>query len=309
MLPSTVLVRPSRGIIKADMSPHWPKVLLANVIFVMIGVFLLTPALNLYSATHPEKLISTATPKNYDLSYEDVWFMTSDGVRLSGWFVERQGPPTDAAVVILHGYPASKGDMVGRVAFLAKYYNLFFIDFRYFGESAGPGTTVGATETEDLLAAVRYLKSRGMKKIGVYGFSMGGAVALMSLPLTKDIDAVISEGAYARLCLVAEQLYRPIELLSKPLAWLTCQYAKVALGVDPFKVNPADAVAGSDKPILLFHAQDDDVVPFKHAILLQQALQKDPLAEFEFASGTHGLPPKDFPNKVVTFFDRYLKTE
>lgn len=292
-----------------DMSPHWPKVLLVNIIFVLAGVFALTPALNLYSATHPEKIDSVATPKSYALPYENVWFMTSDDIRLSGWYVQRQGPSTDAAVVILHGYPSSKGDMVARTAFLAKYYNLLYIDFRYFGDSAGSSTTVGATETEDLLAAVRLLRSRGMKKIGVYGFSLGGSVALMTLPRTKDIDAVVSEGAYAKLCLIAEQLYRPVGFLKGPLAWLTCQYAKVAIGIDPFKVNPTDAVAGSDKPILLFHADDDEVVPFYHALLLQEAMKNDPLAEFEYSSGSHGVPPSNFPDKVTAFFARYLQID
>jgi dipeptidyl aminopeptidase/acylaminoacyl peptidase len=249
------------------------------------------------------------TPKSYGLPYEDVWFMTADDVRLSGWYVPKQDEPGEAAVIVLHGYPASKGDLVARAAFLAKDYNLLFVDFRYFGQSAGSMTTVGATETEDLLAAVRLLKARGMKKIGVYGFSLGGSVALMTLPLTKEIDAVVSEGAYASLCLVAEQLYRPTVFLKKPLAWLTCQYAKVLVPVDPFKVSPTDAVAGTTTPILLIHAQNDDVVPFQHAQLLQQALKDDARAEFEFTSGGHGLAPDDFGAKVSAFFGRYLQTK
>jgi pimeloyl-ACP methyl ester carboxylesterase len=291
------------------MSPHWPKVLIGNVIFILIGVFLLTPAINLYLAVHPEKIDSSVTPKSSGLAHEDVWFMTSDDIRLSGWYVPKQGEPSEAAVIILHGYPASKGDLVARASFLAKDYNLLFFDFRYFGQSAGSMTTVGATETEDLLAAIRLLKVRGMKKIGVYGFSLGGAVALMTLPLTKEIDAVVSEGAYASLCLIAEQLYRPTAFLKKPLAWMTCQYARALISVDPFKVSPVDAVAGTATPILLIHAQDDDVVPFEHALLLQQALKDDAQAEFEFVPGSHGLAPADFGSKVSDFFGRFLKVE
>jgi dienelactone hydrolase len=37
----------------------------------------------------------------------------------------------------------------------------------------GNYSTAGATEVEDLLAALRFLKGRGIKEVGVWGFSMG----------------------------------------------------------------------------------------------------------------------------------------
>src|SRR3970040_1993558 len=78
-------------------------------------------------------------------------------------------------------------------------FNLLLFDFRYLGKSDGSYSSAGAKEVEDLLAAIRFLKGRGIKKVGVWGFSMGGAVALMAIEKAPEIRAVISEPSIARL--------------------------------------------------------------------------------------------------------------
>ena len=53
------------------------------------------------------------------------------------------------------------------------------IDFRGIGKSRGPGDKdiLGAPLHIDVLAAVRYLRSLGVKTVSVVGGSMGGGAA------------------------------------------------------------------------------------------------------------------------------------
>ncbi len=202
----------------------------------IIFFFLFTSLWGFYISIRPPKLISHITPKDLRLDYEEVNFKTKDKLTLNGWFIPRQNEkvPIDKVdrgssisqgdvgtktIILLHGYPADKGDILPALSFLAKNYNLFLFDFRYLGKSEGKYSTAGAKEKEDLVASIRFLKERGIKEVGIWGFSMGGAVALMAVPEAPEIKVIISEASYASLDLMALELYR-IPLLRPPLVSL-----------------------------------------------------------------------------------------
>jgi len=278
-----------------------------DIVVILAVTLLLVPALGLFQSVRPKKFASQTTPQLFGLPFEPVRLKTADGVSIAGWFIPRQGEPTRAAVIMLHGYPADKGDLLPRAALLTRDFNLLLIDFRYFGESGGSYTTAGAREVDDLLAAVEFLRQRGLDQIGVFGFSMGGAVALMALDRSDAIYAVASEGAYAELGSMTEALYANYGPLKKPLARLTGLYATVFLGIDPFKVSPAATAGRSNRPVLLMHATDDAVVPFQQALLLQQALAGNPRAETVFFAGGHGQSANEVVERLKEFFIANLR--
>lgn len=268
----------------------------------LVITFLLATSLwGFYISVRPPKIISTITPKDLGLVYEEVVFETADGVELSGWFVPSKR--SDAkTIVLLHGYPADKGDILPALAFLNDAYNLFLFDFRYFGQSKGGYSTAGAKEIEDLLAAIEYLKTRGINEVGVWGFSMGGAVALMTAPQSPEIKVIVSESSYARLDLMARELYR-LPLLDHPLAELTRFWARLFLGVDIKKSSPMDAVKGLEIPILVVHSTNDETIPFGHALMLQDALKNNPWSEFWFSENlTHGQLGEAYQKRIMEFF-------
>jgi len=247
------------------------------------------------------------TPSDIGLTYEETTFNTEDGLTLSGWFIPSKKAENGAkTIVLLHGYPADKGDILPSLAFLNDRYNLFLFDFRYFGQSEGSYSTAGAKETDDLVEAIKYLESRGITEIGVFGFSMGGAVALMAASQTPEIKAVISEAGYARLDLMARELYR-LPFLDYPLAWLTELWAKLFIGININKVAPIDAVKNIQVPILIIHSKDDEVIPFKNALLLQEALRGNSRAEFWFQENlTHGVFEETYKKRINDFFRNNL---
>ena len=250
-------------------------------------------------------MVSSITPRNLNMPYEQVSFTTADGLSLRGWFI-LSGKTAAKTLILLHGYPADKGNILPALAFLHADFNLLLFDFRYLGESDGSYSTAGAKEVEDLLAAIRFLKTRGIEEVGVWGFSMGGAVGLMTIDKAPEIRAVVSESSYASLTEMALQLFR-VPLLNYPIAYLIGFWAKLFLGIDVRDVSPAEKIRNTTVPILITHSSTDAVIPFSQAKTLQRALINNPRAEFWFNDEfAHGQMGSDYQSRVRNFFQKNL---
>lgn len=160
----------------------------------------------------------------------------------------------------------------------------------------------------------------------MWGFSMGGAVALMTAAeapvYAKDsadakaladksagkpeIKAVVSEASYARLDLMAPELYR-VPGLRHVLGYLTGLWGRITLGLEIKKAAPEDAAKKLQIPVLIIHSTNDDVVPFSHALRLKEALAENPRAEFWFKENLfHGQLGEEYKQKIYSFFQRNL---
>jgi len=255
-----------------------------------------------YISIRPPRIHSDATPGHFRLDYEEVSFVTDDQVTLRGWFIPNKQAVAAKTIIALHGYPADKGNILPVVIFLSEKYNLLLFDFRYLGGSGGRYSTIGADETRDLRSAVSFLKSRGIQEVGLWGFSMGAAVALMAAPTLPEVKAVVAESSYARLDLMAPALFQ-IPFLKYPLAWLTALWARLFLGINLEQVSPQDSVKGLHIPVLVSHSKTDQTIPFQHALLLQEALKHNPRAEFWFHDDlVHGQLAADYEARIKNFF-------
>lgn len=278
---------------------------IVRIILLLLGFLLLISIWGFYISIRPPKISSSITPRAFNLHYEDVSFQTAEGITLRGWHVPSE-KKTDKTLILLHGYPADKGDILPALAFLHKDFNLLLFDFRYLGQSEGSYSTAGAKEVEDLLAAIRFLKTRAITEVGVWGFSMGGAVALMAIEKAPEIRAVVAESSYASLSAMALQLFR-IPLLNYPIAYFIGLWAKLFLGIDLRDASPAERIRNSEIPILITHSSADAVVPFSQAKLLQQALINNPRAEFWFNSEfAHGQLDAEYRTRLQNFFRKNL---
>src|SRR3989344_3357623 len=199
-------------------------------IFLFIMFFLVIfSILTFFLSIRPHKIITKLEPSDLGLKYEEVNFKSIDGIKLSGWLIPNN--KTKSTIIVMHGYPADKANLLGIGEFLAKDFNVFLFDFRSFGKSEGKYTTVGYLEKNDLLGAIEYLeKEKNITKIGLYVFSLGGAVALMASH--KNIEAIVTDSAYAKLSNMAKRMYSPFLILKYPLAYLAKVYGLIFLRVD-----------------------------------------------------------------------------
>jgi len=273
-----------------------------SLLLLVLFFFLFASLWGFYISVRPLRIVSSITPKDLGLDYEEVSFVSEDKVTLRGWFIRHKQSLEARTIIALHGYPADKGNILPAIAFLTEKYNLLLFDFRYLGASDGHYSTVGAEETRDLRSAIEFLKSRGIKEVGVWGFSMGAAVALMVAPQQIEVKAIVADSSYARLDLMAPVLFR-LPFLKYPLASLMGLWAKLFLGVDLEKVSPMESAKSLNIPVLIIHSKGDLLIPFRHASLLQESLRNNGKAEFWFHENFfHGQLAPDYQRRVADFF-------
>jgi pimeloyl-ACP methyl ester carboxylesterase len=132
---------------------------------------------------------------------QPVSFSTSDGGRI---YADLYGAKAPRGVVLAHGGRFNKESWHDQAnALTAAGFRVLAFDFRGFGKSTGPGKEDfdGAPFHNDVLAAVRYLKTKGAKTVSVVGGSFGGDAAgdasIKSNP--GEIDRVVFLGGAPNL--------------------------------------------------------------------------------------------------------------
>lgn len=277
------------------------RILIKIVIYSSIFVLVVSGYL-FFSSIRPPRFVSSWTPADFGLTYQDVTLRTKDGIDLSAWFIP--APGSDKAIILCHGYPADKGNILGLARILHPAYNLLFFDFRAMGKSGGRVTTVGFRETDDLAAAIDYLELRGIKKIGVYGFSMGGAVALMAED--HRVAAVVSESAFANLELIIDDIYRKFGFCKYPFILATKLYARVFLGVAVTEVSALSVISRRHIPIFIMHSERDSQIPAAHARMLHQANPSTILWIVPGVDHGENLDQKEYRDRIRSFFSDHL---
>ncbi|MGC8837151.1 MAG: alpha/beta hydrolase [Anaerolineae bacterium] len=213
-------------------------------------------------------------PAVLGLAFEEVAFRARDGLLLRGWFLPAPGVPADGpAVIFCHGHSGSMDPDLRYVPALHEAgCHVLMFDFRGHGRSEGQRVGMGYLERWDLLGAVDFLWERGIRRIGVLGFSMGGAAALLTAAECPRILAVATDGAFARLLpvLVAGMRQRG---LPGPVAQAAGRLSLALMGWElrvPIRdVSPLDCVpALAPRPLLLIHGGRDAFVPLEEALAL-----------------------------------------
>src|SRR5205807_6301621 len=187
-----------------------------------------------------------------------------DGVKLAAWYVPRPG--ARAAVVVCHGYRASRQDVASLLPFLHRAgFAAVTFDFRGMGTSEGNLCSFGRAEKEDVRTAVRYLRAHagiGSGKVGALGLSMGGAAAIMAAAEEPDIGAVVADSAFARLDEMVPQRLSRLGCAGPLLACSTQWWGERMAGFSVCAVAPAAVAAQiSPRPLLLIHGEMDTHTP------------------------------------------------
>jgi len=178
------------------------------------------------------------------------------------------------------------------------------LDFR---ECKGQGAA-GAKEYNDVLGAVKYLRSRpdvDAKRIGIWGGSYGGYLTALALARNSDLFAagVDFHGVHEWSLednAPSDWLRGPIT--DRPKIEALAHVSSPMADIDKWK-----------SPVLLIHGDDDPEVAYAQTPLLAEALRarKVPVEELVFPDEVHGfLLHKDWLTAyeaTAEFFERVLK--
>lgn len=263
--------------------------------------------LGFWLAVHPPRLAVPLVPRDVGLAPEDVTITAEDGTRLAGWLLARPGAP---ALILLHGYPAEKADLLPLAAALHPRFTVLLVDLRSFGASGGRVTTLGHRERRDLRRVLDFLEERGHGPVGVFGFSLGGAVAILAAAEDPRIRAVAAWSPFADLRVLGREAYAHFWVLRHPLVELMRLWARIFLGADITRPSPAEAAQRLAIPVLLLHSRQDEQIPVDHAERLREALSGNPMAEVVVLDrGRHGELDEPLERRLGEFFRRALGSD
>lgn len=287
-----------------------------NILFVLALIIFLSLGLSFYIAGRiikkPRELIPEEW-KKYDLKPENIFFNSSDEIKLAGIFIKGTLPAT---IILLHGYGRSKEQMLPQASFLNKTgFNILMFDFRASGESGGKYITFGMKEQNDLAGAISYLKIRkdvDPRKIGLLGFSMGGAVAIMESAQLPEIKAIIINSSFARFKTI---IWNNFQIYLKglpffPLGWVVLLLIKLRTGIYYPRINPIKYLGKLQKrSLMIIHGTHDKRIPMEEAM---EFYKKAPwLEELWLVKGaghedTYSINEGQYKEKVINFFKRHV---
>jgi fermentation-respiration switch protein FrsA (DUF1100 family) len=226
-----------------------------TLLLILLGFFLIFAYIKYIERKgiyYPTKKIDL-TPASLGLKYENVFFKTTDGLKLNGWFIPAEA--SRGTLLFCHGNAGNIGHRLDKIIlFHNLHLNTFIIDYRGYGRSEGGPSENGIYL--DAEAAYNYLvNKRNIKpeQIILYGESLGCGV-IIDLAARKRVGALIAEGAFSRGKDMAKRIYPflPSFLFSNSFDCLT-KIKKIAA------------------PKLFMHSRDDEVVPYSLARRLYNA--------------------------------------
>jgi fermentation-respiration switch protein FrsA (DUF1100 family) len=243
-------------------------------------------------------------------TYEEVAFQTSDGLTLRGWWLEQ--PTTNKTILVLNGHRSRRTQFLGIGGGLWHAgYNVLLFDYRSRGDSQVAQHSLAYYEMRDAQAAVQYIYQRLPEaELGVIGYSMGAALALLVAAETPTIKVVVADSPFASVSAVvahgARQLRIPpgvaLPLLDRANQWI--------YGYRFDDVRPIDAVpALAARPLLLIHGECDGLIPLAHTTDLFAAagepkeLWIEPNVDH---CGAYFVDRRAYVARVATFFEKHF---
>jgi fermentation-respiration switch protein FrsA (DUF1100 family) len=241
-------------------------------------LLVLVPALSLAGCTYlffePGKQF-IYNPEVQSHAPQDVYFKSSDGVTLHGWYFRAHGEK--GTILVCHGNVENISTHTALDLWLIDAgYNLFIFDYRGYGKSEGAPNVKGIhLDAESALETLLFkLPRKNQDRIIVFGKSLGGAVAVYIVansPFRNRIKALILDSPFSSYRSIARE-----KIADSIIGW-PFQYPLSFLVNDDY--SPVKYIAKiSPLPIVIIHGNNDSIVPEHHGRILYDA----------------ALPPKEF---------------
>ncbi len=294
------------------------KIIIAVTALMLIAVFsaswyfssvVMYPNRGVCSKDH---FVYCTDPSELKLSFENVSFKSIDGLTLKGWYVP--SGKSGKGIVMVHGHGANKREGLRWLSALNKAgFNVLLFDLRNSGESDKAFTSMGYYEKNDVVSAVDYMeKVKGIKKIGLFGVSMGGATGIYAMSMDKRVAAGIFEASYADLNdLMTQMAKRDFGLPRFPIVSLAMILFEIRTNADRKDISPEKVIGSiSPRPVFIMHSSNDPYIPYSHGERIYSKA-KEPKEMWTYSNKKHAeawqVNPADAEKRVTGFFSRYVQ--
>lgn len=243
----------------------------------------------------PEKTLYE-NPKDYGLAFEDVEVVTSDGVKLHGWFLKAN--PEKGAMLFLHGNAGNISHRLFKVkGWVERGFSVLLIDYRGYGKSEGK-IQHGDDVMEDAAAALDWLLGGGgrhaplLQRIILYGESLGSAPAIR-LASENEVTAIILEGPFTSFSELARTHYPFVP----------------EFVLRDFEFRNLNRIGELKSPLFIMHGTHDEVCPHAMGERLFESAPA-PKKFFSVPKGNHNDLPtaagEEYWEKPYEFISKYL---
>ena len=274
-----------------------------------IGIHFIAP----YAILKPPK-VNDLIAKQFKQNLEPLNISTVDGIELSAYWITPINPPR-GCLILLHGVGGCKEHFLG-VANKLRQQDIASIvfDSRAHGQSGGQFCTYGAKEKKDVSVIIDLIEARYPNTlIGIWGNSMGGAVAIQAMAIDKRISFGVIESTFTSLAKIGFDYQKRLSKISsrRLFNYVLKRVEKIA-NFNPATVRPIEAVKHIDQPMLIAHGDADKNIHFEYGQALFNALAATDKEFVPVPNGGHtGLfitGGKEYENKLFNFIDRQLST-
>jgi hypothetical protein len=235
----------------------------------------------------PEKAFYE-TPEDYGFQWQDVYVLTSDHVKLHGWYLSAS--EEKGTILFFHGNAGNISHRLFKVGgWLKRGFSVCLMDYRGYGKSEGK-IVHGEDLMRDAEAFFKWLreeKKQPYSKIILYGESIGSAPAV-KFASEHELQAVILEAPFTSFTELASIHY---------------PFVPKAILKD-FEFSNADRMANLKSPLFILHGIRDEICPYRMAEELFR-LAPEPKGFFSVPHGGHNDLPmaagEDFWEKPYRF--------
>ena len=202
-----------------------------------------------------------------DMPYKCVSIRSFDGLTLRGRYFEYS---KDAPIeLLMHGYRGtSRRDLSGGVArCFSLGHSAIIVDHRGSGESDGRVITFGEKESRDCEYWVNFILKEINRdaKIILTGISMGAATVLITSAreLPSNVIGVLADCGYSSAKEIIKKVLRDMKL-PPHIFYPFIRLGGILFGhFDANKASPIEAMKKCRLPVIFFHGDTDDFVPYE----------------------------------------------
>ena len=245
-----------------------------------------------------------------DLPAKSVRFPADSESPVHGWLV--YGEPGNGVVLLVHSIRSNRLEMLSRSRFLHEQgYSVLLIDLQAHGESPGKRITFGARESENIEAAVAFLRETfPFEQIGAIGVSLGAA-AIVLAKHNLNLDAAVLESLHPTIEEAVENRLKLHlgEYGSVLLPLILFQFS-FYLDIPTDELSPITKIDNLNTPLLMISGTHD-----AHTTLPETermfAIAREP-KEIWIVSGAehfnmHSYAGRTYEHRVSNFLSRYLR--
>lgn len=250
--------------------------------------------------------------KDLGLKSEKIEFTSDDGLILCAELVKTDYLNPKGTIILVHGIRAYKEHFLPIAKLLSiNGFNSVLIDLRAHGQSEGKYCTFGYYEKFDIenLIDTLILKEDITSNIGIWGQSLGAAVAIQTLEIDKRLKFGIIESTFSDFEIIVgdyakNKLGFSIPLLNKYLIWR----AENIGNFEASKIKPSESVKSINQRILMVHGKLDKRIKFEYGQENFNNLRSNEKEFIELKEANHlnvwQVGGDEYFNKVIAFINQ-----